>query len=118
MQFYKTFKVNLPSGKDKNIVIKSHKNKNEYFFTDDKIWVRNFAKTNVKPSDINNFYSEEEIQMLLNNEVKNNEIQTLDLMSEIKDFKKVLRWYDYFENESNLIILDINDCRTLGDITK
>jgi hypothetical protein len=122
MQFYKTFKVNLPSGKEKNIVIKSHKNKNEYFFTDDKIWVRNFAKTNVKPSDINNFYSEEEIQMLLNNEVKNNEIQTLDLMSEIKDFKKVLiisdgygfkdasTWLDQIPNDVK-IIANYGACR-------
>jgi hypothetical protein len=68
MEFYKTFKVNLSENRDKNVTIKIHKNKNEYFLTDDKIWIRNFAKSNVKPVDINNFYSESEIQLLLINE--------------------------------------------------
>jgi hypothetical protein len=90
MEFYKTFKVNLPENRDKNVTIKIHKNKNEYFLTDDKIWIRNFAKSNVKPVDINNFYSESEIQLLLINETKNHEVETFDFTSEIKTCKKIL----------------------------
>lgn len=90
MEFYKTFKVNLPSKKEKNVTIKLHKNKNDYFLTEDKIWIRNFSKINAKSLDINNFYNDKEIQLLLSNEIKNNEIQTFDFMSEIKNTKKIL----------------------------
>jgi len=90
MESYKTFKVNLPDNKEKNITLRQHKNKNDYFFTDDKIWIRDFSKVNAKPIDINNFYSESEIKMLLINETKNQEIQTFDFTSEIKTNKKVL----------------------------
>lgn len=122
MEFYKTFKVNLPDGKDKNVTIKIHKNKNDYFLTDDNIWVRNFAKTTAKPLDINNFYSENEIKMLLDNEVKNSELQTLDLFSELKDTKKVLiisdgygfdkssKWLDELPNDVK-IIANYGACR-------
>jgi hypothetical protein len=117
MQFYKNFKVNLPEGKEKNVIIKLHKNKNEYFLTDDKIWVRNFTKTGIKPVDINNFYSEKEIQLLLNNEVKNGEIQTLDLMSEIKNIRKVLiisDGYGFDETEKLLASLP-NDVKIIAN---
>lgn len=108
MEFYKAFKVNLPDGKDKNVTIKIHKNKNDYFLTDDKIWIRNFAKTNVKPLDINNFYSENEIQLLLSNEIKNSEVQTFDLLSEIKDTKKILIISDgYGFKEANTWLDDL-----------
>ena len=53
MQSYKSFKVNLPNNKEKNVTIKLHKNKNDYYLTDENIWVRNFLKQNVVPKDIN-----------------------------------------------------------------
>lgn len=105
MDFYKTFKLKIPNNKEKKIVIKIHKNKNEYFLTDDKIWVRNFAKSNAKPIDINNFYSESEIKILLENELRNQEIKTFDFSSEVKENKKILIISDGygFENSFNWI---------------
>jgi len=105
MEFYKTFKVNLPEGKEKNVTIKSHKNKNDYFLTDDKIWVRNFFKLNAKPIDINNFHTEDEIKLLLSNEIKNQETVTFDFASEIKNSKKALIISDGFgfNDFSNII---------------
>ena len=117
MESYKTFKVNLPNGKDKNVTIKIHKNKNDYFLTDDKIWVRNFAKTNVKPLDINNFYNEKEIQLLLDNEIKNHELQTFDFASEIKQNKKVLIISDGygFQNSSTWLDQIPNDVKIIAN---
>lgn len=115
MEFYKNFKVNLPANKEKNVSIKIHKNKNEYFLTEDKIWVRNFAKIGIKPIDINNFYFEKEIQMLLDNEIKNGELQSLDLMSELKDVKKILIISDGygFKEAGNLIEQLPNDVKII-----
>lgn len=87
---YKTFKVRLEDNKEKSITIKLHKNKNEYFLTEDNIWVRNFFKSNVTPKDINNFYKQNEIDVILQNEIKNQEKNMLDFFSETINHKKIL----------------------------
>ena len=117
MEFYKTFKLKIPNNKEKNITIKIHKNKNEYFLTDDKIWVRNFAKNNAKPIDINNFYSESEIKTLLDNEIKNQELQTFDFSSELKESKKILIISDGygFENAAEWLNNIPNDVKIIAN---
>jgi hypothetical protein len=96
IQSYKSFKVNLHNNKEKNVTIKLHKNKNDYYLTDENIWVRNFLKQNVVPKDINNFYGKEEVKTLLENEMVNQEIQTLDFFSETITHKKILIISDGF----------------------
>ena len=117
MDFFKTFKVNLAEKKEKTVTIKLHKNKNEYFLTSDKIWVRNYNKINANPIDINNLYNENEIEMLLANEIKNNELSTLDLMSELKEIKKILIISDGFgfEDSEKLISNLPNDVKIIAN---
>jgi hypothetical protein len=56
------------------MIIKKHKNRNEYVLTSDGIWVRNFCKQDVSSIDVNSFLNEEEYHCILNNEFENNKL--------------------------------------------
>lgn len=53
------------------MIIKKHKNKNDYFLAGNGLWVRNFTKKNVKEIDINKLLSPEDMRIILENEMEN-----------------------------------------------
>jgi hypothetical protein len=53
------------------MLIKNHINKNEYCLSRSGHWVRNFTKPIIKPVDINDIMSLEDIKLIVENEFKN-----------------------------------------------
>lgn len=52
------------------MIIKKHKNKNDYFLSSvGGIWVRNMCKENVRPIDINRLVAKEDYELLCENEI-------------------------------------------------
>lgn len=86
------------------MIIKKHKNRNDYINTSDGVWVRNFAKTGVSPIDINNFLSEEDYRYVLNNEFKNRKVRFSDLLQKDK-YQNAVIVSDGFDFESKQEIL-------------
>jgi len=59
-------------GNDKfDVIIKNHKNGNQYKHVENNIWVRNFTLNYNKPVDINKLFDEKEISTFIFNENKN-----------------------------------------------
>jgi hypothetical protein len=55
------------------VSIRNHVSGNQYSLTENKkIWIRNFGIRHASPLDINNLYSEQEINFIINNELINN----------------------------------------------
>jgi len=54
----------------KKIIIKRHRNRNDYLLTDDGLWVRNFTKP-VRAIDINALVGEKDYQTLIHNQMQN-----------------------------------------------
>lgn len=86
----KTTRVKLGENKYQDILIKQHKNNNEYLLNKDGIWIRNFCKKNCVAKDINQLYGKHEIEILLQNEHNNQKSSFIDYFSENIVNKKVL----------------------------
>ncbi len=88
------------------MIIKKHKDKNEYILSRDGHWVRNFTKRNIKAVDINDLLPLEDIKLALNNELKN----TTKPFSkfEVEDFKheKIVIVGDGYNFDKNLKIIE------------
>src|SRR5688572_25304735 len=52
-------------------MIKSHRNRNDYYYAGHGLWVRNFAKKNVVPMDINDLIPGQDMSIMLTNENTN-----------------------------------------------
>ena len=52
-------------------MIKNHRNKNDYYYAGNGLWVRNFMKKSAAPIDINNLIPEADMMTMLNNESNN-----------------------------------------------
>ena len=80
------------------MIVKKHKNRNEYIVTPSGVWIRNFCKSNVAAIDINNLYDENEYHYILDNEFKNKKFKFTEfekkkypnivIISDGYDFKK------------------------------
>ena len=70
-------------GEKETVNVKVNEDRNEYSKSDD-IWIRNPNKQNVSPIDINNYFNEEEIKILVENEIKNSKLNIPDI--EIENF--------------------------------
>lgn len=52
-------------------MIKKHRNRNDYYYAGSGLWVRNFTKEGVPPSDINQLIPVSDMQIMLHNEHAN-----------------------------------------------
>lgn len=67
---HKILNVTTQNGKELQLIVKRHSNRNEYLQAEN-YWIRNFNAPDVTPKDINNFFDEYEIAQILNNEIQN-----------------------------------------------
>lgn len=94
------------------IVIKKHPNRNEYLKVEN-IWVRNFAKKNVDPKDLNNLYDEQDIKDLVENEIKNKKLNHPSIGNEAVSYEKMIIVSDgfMFSEHANIFkIMPENTC--------
>lgn len=109
-------------------MIKKHWNKNEYYFSGNNLWVRNFTKPNIKPIDINNLIHEEDMAIMLDNEIINRSKLIQNIATETFEFKKVVIVSDGFKFKENqpllltlpqdVIIIGVNGVLNEWDIPK
>jgi hypothetical protein len=88
------------------MLIKKHPNKNDYCLSKSGHWVRDFTKPIIKPFDINEMASIEDMKLALENELKNSlkSYQTID--SEEFYHDKIIIIGDGFGFENNLKLID------------
>lgn len=70
-------------GDKESVNIKVNSDRNEYCKSND-FWIRNCKKSNVAPLDINEYFSTDEIKLLIENEIKNSKLNIPDI--EIENF--------------------------------
>jgi hypothetical protein len=88
-------------------VIKKHKNKNLYYLTDDRMWVRDFTKISV-PRDINNLIPVSDYDVILSNEMKNATLNIASIDAETIYAPNVIIVSDGHKfEEKQLILKDI-----------
>ena len=87
------------------MIIKKHKNRNEYVVTTDGVWVRNFCQPNVTPIDVNHFLKEDEYHYVLNNEFENKKIKFSGQNTRFSNIVIVSDGYDFVKNQEILAIL-------------
>ena len=92
------FVSNFIDDKKDQIIIKRHKNRNEYFKVDN-YWVRNFGKEHVEIRDLNNFYEDTEYKQLISNEVNNAKLDFANISSENFTFENIVVVSDGFNFE-------------------
>ncbi len=88
-----------------NISIKTTKDRNEYSLANN-LWVRNFTRDDTKALDINELYSENEIRLCIENEIKNSKLAVPNISTEDFDFNSVIiisNGYGFRENHKQLI---------------
>lgn len=97
--------VNNSNNEKESISVKTTKDRNEYSLAD-SIWVRNFAREDTKPLDINDLYTNDEIRICIENEVRNSKIIVPNISTENFDFKSVViisNGYGFRENHKKLV---------------
>lgn len=109
-------------------MIKKHPSKNEYYYSGNNIWVRNFTNENVIPFDINDklLTPEYEIPMLLSNEIENSKKLLQRIDTEDFNFKNIVivsGGYQFLEKQKLLdsiqaIIIGTNTTLKLWNVNK
>lgn len=87
------------------IIIKKHRNRNDYLLTPNGLWVRDFTK-NVLPRDINNLTKREDYQLLVSNETAIRTLNIPEIGSENETWKKCIIVSDGHNFDENKIILN------------
>jgi hypothetical protein len=106
------FVSNFIDDKKDQIIIKRHKNRNEYFKVDN-YWVRNFGKEHVEIRDLNNFYEDTEYKQLISNEVNNAKLDFANISSENFTFENIVVVSDGFnfdEHQETIVELPTGTC--------
>jgi hypothetical protein len=85
-------------------MIKKHKNKNEYYLTNNKMWVRNFTKL-ATPVDINKLTNPDEYNQMIEREFQNKKRNLPDISSESIQFDNCVVVSDGYNFEKNHQIL-------------
>lgn len=91
-------------GEKETVNVKVNEDRNEYSKSDD-IWIRNPNKQNVSPIDINNYFNEEEIKILVENEIKNSKLNIPDIEIENFNWETVVivsNGYGFYKNHKNI----------------
>jgi hypothetical protein len=89
-------------------MIKKHRNKNDYFYSGNSLWVRNFAKKVFYSQDINSLIKPSEMSLFLENESKNKENGWVGIDSENYTHDKIVivnGGWNYTEKLMNLCAL-------------
>lgn len=71
-------------------MIKNHRNKNEYYYAGDGLWVRNFTKKSVIPVDINDLIPQSDMMIMLTNENNNYNKMLQHIDTESLQHKKIV----------------------------
>ena len=69
-QAIKRLKAMDSQGNPLLLTFKKHENQNEYLHYGNH-WIRNFSGVNINPADINNFFKNEDVRILADNEIRN-----------------------------------------------
>jgi hypothetical protein len=99
------------------MIIKKHKNKNEYLLTTEKFWVRNFTKINAPSININQLTNFDDYKIFLENELKNSQKKYpwIDTENLIHDKIAIISDGLEFENKTDFIkILQSLNVTTIG----
>ena len=86
--------------------IKKHKNKNDYCLSKSGHWVRDFTKPIIKPFDINQMNTLEDMNLFLDNEFKNSLKSYSGIDSEEFRHDNILIIGDGFRLEDSLSLID------------
>jgi len=86
---HKILNVTTPNDDQLRLNVKKHLNRNEYIQVEN-YWVRNFNAPDVVPTDINNFYAEEEIKPILINEIQNTKYINQMVSNDIIDIENLI----------------------------
>ena len=84
------------------MILKKHKNRNEYAVTSDGVWVRNFNLPDVSPIDVNNFLNETEYHYILNNEFKNKKVKFNNQINKFSNIVIISDGYDFTKKQEIL----------------
>lgn len=84
------------------MVIRKHKSGNEYLYSGN-VWIRNFTKEESSEQDINNLYSKDDYDIVLNNEVYNKIYPPIS--EEVFNFKKILIVSDGYDFEKKHLLI-------------
>lgn len=84
--------------------IKKHNNKNQYLFTESKLWVRDFTLS-ANPEDINNLW-DKEYKLILNNEMRNATFSLPAIDAEVFYYPNVIIVSDGYQFEKKQHLLD------------
>jgi len=109
--FTKNVKIKNIRGEDQNFILKQHKTNNEYFKIED-IWVRNFLKKKAIPLDLNRFFKEEEIKLIIDNEIKNSKMNLTNLYQENFNYEKAIIISDGYGFEKHIDLIESLPPRT------
>lgn len=101
----KSLNVVNAEGKKEKLVFRIDSSRNEYISVG-PYWVRNFAKQNVHPLEINSLYEDDEIKVLINNELANSKMNLPNILEENFKFNNVLIISDGYGFEDHADLLD------------
>lgn len=88
-----------------DIRIKTTKDRNQYSLTNN-LWIRNFTKEDTRPLDINDLYTEKEIQISIENEIRNTKLIVPNISTESFEFDSIViisHGFGFRENHAKLI---------------
>lgn len=95
--------VNFDGDKE-SVNIKVTDDRNEYCKSEN-YWIRNSRKPNVSPIDINNYYTTDEVKILVENEIKNSKLNIPDIEIENFNWNTVVivsNGYGFYNNHQNI----------------
>jgi hypothetical protein len=99
----KVLNVTTQNNEELKILVKKHKNRNEYIKVEN-YWIRNFNDPDVKPIDVNSFFSEDEHQKILKNEIQNAKLGFPLISKDITNFENLIVFSDGYKFSEHKII--------------
>jgi hypothetical protein len=96
--------------------VKKHRNKNEYYYAGNNLWVRNFTKKSVSAIDINNLIPEVDMPIMLGNETINHSKMIQHIETESITHEKIVIVSDGYKfNEKQKLLEQLpNDVIVIG----
>lgn len=100
---------------DKNR-IKKHRNRNDYALAKNSTWVRDFTKPLIKGVDINNMISIPDMQIMLDNELRNHDKLYQKIETEEFNYEKIVIIGDGYKHEEKQKLIETlpNDVLIMG----
>ncbi len=95
-------------------MIKKHRNRNDYYYAGDGLWVRDFTKKSVPATDINNLIPESDMPTLMDNESVNHTRMLQQIDTENLRHDKIAIVNNGYGYDDSLIKLLPNDVIIMG----